>query len=199
MAVVLIAAAVLSFSALRDLAIQVRVPIELAWLMPICVDAGAAVATNVWLSRRNSDEAERFARRLTWALLTLTVAGNATHQGLTAAGIVPPWWVAVLVGAIPAGVVGSVVHLAVLVGRKAEVLPVFAPAPELTPEPVWELLAGEDTSEHQPDTSEHQDDLEERARAMAAAGVGRPTLVKELGIKDHVAKRLVREARQVAP
>jgi hypothetical protein len=40
----------------------------------------------------------RVARRLTWALLALTVAGNAAHQGLAAAGMVPPWWVAVLVG-----------------------------------------------------------------------------------------------------
>ena len=80
-------------------------------------DAGVAVSTAVWLSRRHNPDAERFARRLTWALLALTVAGNAAHQGLAAAGMVPPWWVAVLVGAIPPGVVGAVVHVAVLVGR----------------------------------------------------------------------------------
>ena len=78
------------------------------------------MSTAVWLSRRHNPEAERFARRLTWALLALTVAGNAAHQGLAAAGMVPPWWVAVLVGAIPPGVVGAVVHVAVLVGRGAD-------------------------------------------------------------------------------
>jgi hypothetical protein len=52
--------------------------------------AGVAVFTAVWLSRRHNPDAERFARRLTWALLALTVAGNAAHQGLAAAGE-SPW------------------------------------------------------------------------------------------------------------
>ncbi len=115
--VVLSAAAVLSFAALRDLAVAVRIHRELAWLLPIAVDAGAAVSCAAWLSPHSPRDAARFARGLTWGLLTLTVAGNATAQGMAAAGLVPPWWVAVLVGAIPPAVVGGVVHLAVLVGR----------------------------------------------------------------------------------
>src|SRR5690606_36974054 len=47
---VLLAAAILSFSALRDLAIAVRIDERLAFLLPIAVDAGAAVSCTVWLS-----------------------------------------------------------------------------------------------------------------------------------------------------
>lgn len=103
LAVVLVAAAILSFSALSDLAELVGRSHQLAWLLSVCTDAGVTVSTGVWLSGRHRADAERFARRLTWSLLALTVAGNAMHQGLTAAGVVSPWWVAVLVGAIPPG------------------------------------------------------------------------------------------------
>jgi hypothetical protein len=119
LAVVLTAAAVLSFAALRDLAIAVRIHRELAWLLPIAVDAGAAVSCGAWLSPRSPADAARFARWLTYALLTLTVAANAAGLGMAAAGVTPPWWVAVLVGAIPPAVVGGTVHLAVLLGRVA--------------------------------------------------------------------------------
>jgi hypothetical protein len=54
--------------------------------------------------------------------------------------IVPPWWVAVLVGAVPPAVVGGVVHLLVLVGRGAApevpvdvVEPVKRPTVQITP------------------------------------------------------------------
>lgn len=133
--VVLAAAAVLSFHALFDLGIAVGIPAHLAWLLPIAVDAGAAVSCATWLSRRAPADATRWARGQTWALLTLTVAGNAAGLGMHAAGIVPPWWVAVLVGAIPPAVVGGCVHLAVLVGR-AE--------PTAVGEPVGDDSDGED-------------------------------------------------------
>lgn len=118
LAVVLTAAAVLSFDALRELAITCRIDPDLAFLLPVAIDAGAAVSTRAWLSRRANADAERFARRLTWALLGLTVTGNATHQIIASDGM-PAWLVAVmvLVGAVPAAVMGAAVHLAVLLGR----------------------------------------------------------------------------------
>jgi hypothetical protein len=115
--VVLAAAAVLSFAALRDLAIAVRVHEHLAFLLPIAVDAGAAVSCTVWLSPAVQRDARRFACWLTWLLLGATVIGNAAQQGMHAHGVTPPWWVAVLVGAVPPAVVGGVVHLLVLVNR----------------------------------------------------------------------------------
>ena len=117
LAVVLAAAAVLSFHGLRDLAVAVSIPAELAWLLPVAVDAGAAVSCACWLGRDLPRDAQAFARRLTYSLLLLTVAGNAAQLGMSAGHVTPPWWVAVLVGAIPPAVVGGTVHLAVLVGR----------------------------------------------------------------------------------
>lgn len=116
MLAVLAAAAVLSFDALRDLAVLCGVEPRLAWLLPVAIDAGAAVSTRVWLSGR-AVLAERYARNMTWSLLVVTVAGNALHSGLVSSGLTPTWWTAVVVGAVPPAVVGATVHLAVLVGR----------------------------------------------------------------------------------
>ncbi|MGE3795959.1 MAG: DUF2637 domain-containing protein [Dehalococcoidia bacterium] len=118
LAVVLVAAAVLSFDALRALAVAVGISPALAWLLPIAVDAGAAVSCAVWLGRRATADAARFAGRMTWSLLAVTVLGNAIQLGIHADGA-SPWRVAlaVAVGAIPPAVVGSTVHLVVLLVR----------------------------------------------------------------------------------
>lgn len=181
LAVVWAAAAVLSFASLRDLAASCKVAVDLAWLLPIVIDAGAAVGTRAWLSRRANPDAERFARAMTWALLLLTVAANAGHQGMVAHGVIPPWPVAVLVGAIPPAVVGAVVHLAVLLGRGA-------------PEP------GEDRAELDPPTPVSAEVLEPGPDADLAVRVahhlavaarngeprpGRRTLAVRVGAKDH--------------
>ena len=47
LAVVLAAAAVLSFSALAELAAMVGMSRRLVWLFPVCTDAGVAVSTAV--------------------------------------------------------------------------------------------------------------------------------------------------------
>jgi hypothetical protein len=183
LSIVLAAAAVLSFSALAELAAMVGMSRTLAWLFPVCTDAGVAVSTAVWLSRRHNPDAERFARRLTWALLALTVAGNATHQGLAAAGMVPPWWVAVLVGAIPPGVVGAVVHVAVLVGRGAD---------SAESEPVRGM------TEDGVDDPSNVAPWEDRAAQLLTAGAGRRRLAAELGIPEHRARALLASHRAQA-
>lgn len=120
LAVVLVAAAILSFDALRALAVDVAIPEHLAWLLPIAVDAGAAVSCATWLGGRTTPDAARFAGRMTWCLLAATVVGNAGQLGMRAHQIAPPWWVAVLVGSIPPAVVGATVHLVVLLVRRTE-------------------------------------------------------------------------------
>lgn len=120
LAVVLAAAAVLSFDELRDLALAVRIDEHLAWLLPITIDAGAAVSCATWLGARTDARSARFASWMTWALLAVTVAGNAGQLGMHAMGILPPWQVAVLVGTIPPAVVGSTVHLLVLLVRTSK-------------------------------------------------------------------------------
>ncbi|GAA2855537.1 hypothetical protein GCM10010472_11050 [Pseudonocardia halophobica] len=154
LAVVLSAAAILSFDALRGLAIAVSIPSGFAWLLPIVVDAGAAVACTIWLSPSSPRDASRFAAWMTWSLLVATVAGNAGQLGLHAHGITPPWWVAVAVGAIAPAVVGSVVHLVVLLVRETGPVPDRVPLPEVDDAPAeveseawrdpWSRWAGPD-------------------------------------------------------
>ncbi len=117
LAIVLTAAAVLSFSALRNIAVDVGIATELAWLLPVSVDGGLAVSTRAWLSRRVNPEAEAFARRMTYSLILLTIAGNAAQLGMAAHGVIPPWPVAVAVGAIAPSIVACAVHLLVLCSR----------------------------------------------------------------------------------
>lgn len=159
LAVVLAAAAVLSFDALRALAVAVAIPGHLAWLLPIAVDAGAAVSCATWLGGRTTPDAARFAGRMTWALLAVTVLGNAGQLGMHAHGVIPPWWVAVAVGSIPPAVVGATVHLVVLLVRRGPVEQV-GPAtehaeltePEHVPdEPEHTEHRGDDEPEHVPD------------------------------------------------
>lgn len=207
--VVLAAAAVLSFAALRDLAIAVRVHEQLAFLLPIAVDAGAAVSCTVWLSPTVQADARRFACWLTWLLLGATVIGNAGQLGMHAHGITPPWWVAVLVGAVPPAIVGGVVHLLVLVNRAT-------PAPVLDDEPVEELPQlderglsvhwvtappAESTPAEQPKPPRRSlpaaqvdidPELEQRARELIAQGSGRVVLQQELRISEYRAKQLVK-------
>jgi len=130
LAVVLAAAAILSFAELRALGTAVGIPTVIAWLLPISIDAGAAVSCAVWLGGRTDEHAARYAGRMTWALLLATVLGNATGLGLAAAAVVPPWWVAVLVGAIPPAIVGSTVHLVVLLVRRSDRGPMIQTAPD---------------------------------------------------------------------
>lgn len=202
LAVVLAAAAVLSFDALRGLALAVSIPARLAWLLPVAVDAGAAVSCATWLGRGVPREAARYAAGMTWALLGVTVLGNAGQLGMHAHGITPPWWVAVAVGTIPPAVVGATVHLLVLVTRGDHDQPVQAPTLTLVdPKParVADAVAARTASPAavavavQP-TAE-VDDLLERARELLADGAGRPQLRAKLGITDHKAKQLVKAVR----
>jgi hypothetical protein len=126
LAVVGIAAAVLSFSALADLAYRCGMTgsarllgwtLHLSWLLPLAVDVFAITATVIWLRRRVSADALSYAQRAAWAAIASTVAGNAYHGYLVNEATAPPWGAAVLVSAVPAVALGALVHLAVLVGR----------------------------------------------------------------------------------
>lgn len=132
LAVVGLAAAVMSFDALADLARLVHITgvIELgpvrfqtAWLLPITIDVLAAVTTRVWLRRISSTEALVFARWSAWSAIGASIAGNAYHGYLTGQGRLD----VVLVAAVPAVAVGTMVHLAVLVGRGPDPAPIDRP------------------------------------------------------------------------
>lgn len=187
LAVVATAAAVLSFSALADLAVMCGVPRRLAPLLPVAIDAGAGVACTVWLSRRANEEATRFAAWMTWSLLATTVAGNALHSGLVASDLRPVWWVAVAVGAVSPAVLGAVVHLAVLAGRRGDTgrPEIAVGAPVEVPAGVW---VGGDATPTGPVG-------EDRVAELLAEGVGRRRLARELGVTEHQARELLADRR----
>lgn len=209
LAVVLAAAAVLSFDALRALAVAVAIPGHLAWLMPVAVDAGAAVSCATWLGGRAYPRAARFAGRMTWALLAVTVAGNAAQLGMHANQVTPPWWVAVAVGSIPPAVVGATVHLIVLLLRQS------AGARDIAPEPAPMLPIGNTESERNPGgiqplaagetpqvTERTDDQLVSAIADIADRDRKRPsrnTVVRELGIGATRATRLLELFDQTGP
>lgn len=129
-----IAAAIMSFAALSDLAWLCGIEGRIYWpvptgmpiasLLPITVDVLAAVATRVWLRRRANAEAVAFARKAAWAAIVATVVGNAAHGAIANAAQPPGWWAVVIVSAVPAVALGAMVHLAVLVGRGPDQPPV---------------------------------------------------------------------------
>ena len=210
------AAAVLSFAALRDLALVCGFAPWLAWLLPVVVDAGAAAGSLVWLGGWSAESARRFARALALALLGLSVAANALGHGLAAFDLDPEWWVVVIVSAVAPAVLGAVVHLAVLVGRPHEVVP-DAPAPqehderaEVVPADVelfdehglsrlWESAPlvehGEYRGEQDGGPSPRQDDERDRAAELIADGAGRRRLSRELEISEYEARRLLDRTR----
>lgn len=209
-AVVAGAAGMLSFAALRDLALLCGFGRGLAWLLPVVIDAGAAAGSLVWLGERTGEPARRFARRLALGLLGLSVAANALGHGLAAYALAPPWWVVVGLSGIAPGVLGAMVHLAVLVSRTESAR---SPA-DLTAldKQADEHTDAQATSTESPPATESADgcpwdttpplappDDDERVTALIAAGVGRRRLARELGVTEHEARRLLDRTRPSIP
>jgi hypothetical protein len=123
---VAVAAAVLSFDSLTGLAHLAGVTgrlagFRLSWLLPIAVDAYAVTATRVWLRTAGTARTAAYARRNAVGAIVLSVAGNATFHGLTAAGLTAlattgwGWLLVVAVSAVPPVMLGLVAHLHALV------------------------------------------------------------------------------------
>lgn len=163
LAVVAAAAAVLSFSALRDLALVCGFDERLAWLLPVTVDAGAAAGSLAWLGTA-APAARTYGRVLAVALLASSVGGNALGHGLDAYRLRPAWWVVVGVSAIAPAVLGALVHLVVLVGRQTGAME----GAHLPPTADVVVLGGDPPADQasQPSLGE-----EEREEIAAAAGV----------------------------
>lgn len=208
---VAVSAAVLSFDALRGLALLCGFSRSLAWLLPVVVDAGAAAGSLVWLGGWTPGAARRFARVLALVLLGSSVAANALSHGLAAYGARPAWWVVVSVSGVAPAVLGAVVHLAVLVGRVEVSAPAKAqqdtlqepavvisppaatcgdqPVPADEPEPVAVAL------HVAPDPTPPGDEPGDRVAELLAAGVGRRRLMKEAGLTEHEARKLLDERK----
>lgn len=105
-------AAVASFAGLRGLALITGWPPRLAWLLPLTLDAYAMTSARVWLaSTTRARRARRFARANAVGAITASIAGNATYHAVTVGllTVSPP--IVVLVGAVPAAVLGLTAQL----------------------------------------------------------------------------------------
>jgi len=192
LAVVALAAAVLSFDALRLLALTCGFDARLAWLLPVVVDAGAAAGSLVWLGQWAPAPARRFARVLALLLLGGSVAGNALGHGLAAFRVAAPWWVVVLVSAVAPAVLGAVVHLAVLAsGREREDVPAPLPPGDQSVGERREEVGEEvgDTGREPP--TEPPAPASDRVGELLAAGAGRRRVAQALGISEHEARQLL--------
>lgn len=186
------AAAVLSFAALRDLALVCGFSGRLAWLLPVVLDAGAAAGSLVWLGGRVAHAARVSARALALGLLSLSVAANALGHGLAAFALAPAWWVVVIVSAVAPAVLGAVVHLAVLVGRPPPL--VEQPTEDARPDGA----VNERSSTHAKDDAAPAEGPD-RLAELIAAGAGRRRLSRELGVTEYEARRLLGRTRPTTP
>ncbi len=105
-------AAVASFTGLRGLALITGWPQRLAWLLPLTLDAYAMTSARVWLaSTTRACRARRFARANAIGAIGASIAGNATYHAVTVGLLTVSSPIVVLVGAVPAAVLGLTAHL----------------------------------------------------------------------------------------
>ena len=132
-----VGAFVLSYAALRDLAVLAGVPAEQAWLWPLIVDGVILEATiSVVALRGGATPARRYAWVLLVAGAAVSVAANITYAVVDADARVPTL-VAALVASVPPLVLVAMTHLTVELIRNASPRPARStephPAPALVP------------------------------------------------------------------
>ncbi|MEV6136477.1 DUF2637 domain-containing protein [Nocardia sp. NPDC051990] len=125
-----VAAFVLSFAALRDLAIKAHTPEPLAWLFPVIVDGTIIQATIAVLALAESDDRKWFERVLV-AGAAVSIGGNIAHALVSGHGI----GAAVLAVIAPAALLIDTHGLAVLL-RKRQPTPVESDEPATDSVPV---------------------------------------------------------------
>lgn len=112
MATAAASATVASFTGLRGLALDAGWPPRLAWLLPVTLDTYAMTSARVWLaSTTRARRARRFARANAIGAIVASIAGNAAYHAAAVGLITVSWPIVVLVGAVPAAVLGLTAHL----------------------------------------------------------------------------------------
>ena len=118
MAVAATSATLASFTGLRGLGLLTGWPNELAWLLPVTIDAYAMTSARVWLAPGSmSRSARRFARANALGAIATSISGNAVYHAAHAGLLTISWPMIVTVGAVPAAVLGLTAHLHALRGR----------------------------------------------------------------------------------
>ncbi|KQY38527.1 hypothetical protein ASD42_09025 [Nocardia sp. Root136] len=123
------AAFVLSFAALRDLAVRAHTPTHLAWLFPVIVDGTIIQATIAVLALADSPERTFFTRVLI-AGATVSIGGNIAHALVSGHGALA----AILAVIAPAALLLDTHGLAVLL-RTRNTSSTEPAAPDVAVEP----------------------------------------------------------------
>jgi hypothetical protein len=112
MAVAAASAAVASFTGLRGLALVAGWPDRLAWLLPVTIDAYAMTSARVWLAgTSHTRRARRFAQANAIGAIATSIVGNAAYHAVSVRLLIVSWPIVVVVGAVPAAVLGLTAHL----------------------------------------------------------------------------------------
>ena len=112
MAIAAASAAVASFTGLRGLALVAGWPDRLAWLLPVTIDAYAMTSARVWLSgTTHTRRGRRFAQANAIGAILASIVGNAAYHAISVHLLTVSWPIVVLVGAVPAAVLGLTAHL----------------------------------------------------------------------------------------
>lgn len=125
-----------SFTGLRGLAQMTGWPATLAWLLPVTLDAYAMTAARVWLAPSTRSSAARsFARTNALVAITASITGNAAYHAVHAGLLAVTWQMIVIVGAVPAAILGLTAHLHALRGRTEPALEPDSPTSTPRPRP----------------------------------------------------------------
>jgi hypothetical protein len=156
---------------------------RLSSLLWVTVDAYGAVASRLWM--RGSGEVRGFARTNAIGAVVASVAGNATYHWIiasTPAGqqpVAPHWGLVVGVAAVPAVVLGLLIHLGHLAGQtpaRAVLAPVgpycVIPAPGTAPVVVEDGTGSVPAPQAAPDGDEHGDGGQDKARTKQGTKSG---------------------------
>jgi hypothetical protein len=131
---------------LHKLAVAVKMPVQLAWTLPVALDVDAAFGTVCWMIAEDDGEARRFGRGFALSCLFGTLVGNGLAHLLDFHVIVVDPWLAVGTGAVYPVLLFAIVHLVLLLRREqsaAEQLVENAspinPAPDVDASPIDQL------------------------------------------------------------
>ncbi|QIS07156.1 DUF2637 domain-containing protein [Nocardia brasiliensis] len=190
-----VAAFVLSFAALRDLAILANTPKRWAWLFPVIVDGTIIQATVGALVLAKSPERRWFL----WVLGTgamVSIAGNSLHA--VAAGRILPGWAAALVAAIaPISLLVDTHGLAVLFrAAQQDSAPEPVPVPDPVPvkPPAVALVPASVPARRKKASTRRDPDKVARAVAMHAEGKKFAEIGRALGISAQTAAKYAKSA-----
>jgi hypothetical protein len=129
-----VSTAATSAVSLYSLAMACGIPRILAAALPIALDAGAAVATLLWITERN--EVRAWGRGIAVTALVGTLAGNGLAHAVDKQVIHVGLPLILIVGACIPAMLGSTVHLAALMARTGDPAPdVAIPAAKVEPAP----------------------------------------------------------------